>query len=99
VTIIENIHSITPYSGDHLLVICNVNETVNRSEVIWKCNWKKYDSKALNEKLSREDWLFDEDEVQDNWNIFEDKLFNTIDELIPFERSINLVHKSEKTLL
>jgi hypothetical protein len=32
VNIIENINSISPYSGDHLLVKCNVNETVNRSE-------------------------------------------------------------------
>jgi hypothetical protein len=67
--------------------------------VISKRNWKKYDSKALNEKLSSEDWLFEEDQVQDYWNIFEDKLITIMDELIPYERSINLVHKSEKNLL
>ena len=38
----------------------------------------------------------DEDQVQDYWNIFEDKLITIMDELIPYERSINLVHKSEK---
>jgi hypothetical protein len=48
------------------LVICNINETANRSEAIWKCNRKKYNIKALNEKLSREDWLFEADQVKDN---------------------------------
>ena len=95
-TIIQNIHSITPHSGDHLIVVFNINEKVYIPEPRWKRNWKKYDVAILNDKLSQEDWQFEADSVQDYWNILEDKLINIIDELIPYEISINNLHCSEK---
>jgi hypothetical protein len=36
------------------------------------------------------------DIFQDCWNVLEDKLINITDEIIPYEITVNKVHRSEK---
>ena len=46
-------------------------------------DWRKYSSDLLNVKLASVDWDFGIENVQDFWNVFENKLIKIIDELVP----------------
>ena len=46
-------------------------------------DWRKYSSDLLHVKLASVDWDFGIENVQDFWNVFENKLIKIIDELVP----------------
>ena len=93
-TLINNLHSITPLVGDHLIITFCINEKIKSPEPCWRRNWKNYNSETLNGRLAHENWIFEADSVQDYWNILENKIINIVDEFIPFELAINNVHQS-----
>ena len=43
----------------------------------------KYSKEKLNVKLSLIDWNINVDDVQEFWNILENKLINIVDEIVP----------------
>ena len=94
-TLISNLHSVSPFIGDHLIITFCINEKLKLTEPSWRRNWKNYNTEALNDKLAQETWTFEADSLQDYWNILEVKLINIVDELIPFEQATNNFHLSE----
>ena len=46
-------------------------------------DWRNYSVNLLNEKLSSVDWNIDIEDVQDFWNVFENKLIKIVDEIVP----------------
>ena len=55
----------------------------NKNETITCRDWRKYSSDVLNAKLSGVNWNIDIDNVQEYWNVFENKLIKVVDELVP----------------
>ena len=51
---------------------------VKRKEnvIIKRRDWRNYSKDILNAKLSSTDWNIDIDDVQNDWNAFENKLIN-----------------------
>ena len=95
ITIIYNLHSITPYMGDHSIIIFSINEKVTLPEPAWRQNWKNYNPDMLNSRLAILDWDIEANNVQDFWDALEHKLINVIDEIVPFQLAVNNVHQSE----
>jgi hypothetical protein len=49
----------------------------------FKRSWIKYSKESLVNLLQQEDWSVDDDTVQGTWNMFENKLINIIDTIVP----------------
>ena len=82
-TIINDIRSCKPCFGDHLLVMFSVGTTAQTPKRSLKRDWRKYSKLALCQGLEGVDWDVGVDTVQEYWNIFENKLINVVDRLIP----------------
>ena len=82
-TIINDIQSCKPCFGDHLLVMFSVGTTAQTPKRSLKRDWRKYSKLALCQELEGVDWDVGVDTVQECWNIFENKLINVADRLIP----------------
>ena len=46
-------------------------------------DWRAYSKEKLNVKLSLIDWNIGVDDVQEYWNVLENKLINIVDEIVP----------------
>ena len=53
-------------------------------------DWRKYNKESLNEKLKIINWKIEDENVQDYWNNFENKLISVVDLLVPI-RSITTI--------
>ena len=96
-TLITEINSIKPNIGDHLLVTFIIASTTPIPKFTQKRCWQSYSKTKLNEALSRIDFSCDAISVQSLWNIFENKLINVIDNLVPIVNfNKNVTVKSEK---
>ena len=80
---VSNLHSITPLFGDHLMLLFSYGYKNYKSSSTFKRSWIKYSKESLCNLLQLEDWSFDDDTVQGTWNIFENKLINIIDTIVP----------------
>ena len=94
-TSINELYSIKPFFGDHLLVVIGVATAKPKVQTTFRRSWRNYSKTAPVQSLSEVDWNVVADTVQDTWNIFENKLINVIDYLIPETEFIsNITHKS-----
>ena len=82
-TIVNNLRSLDPFFGDHMLVEFEVTYHIIKNEITMCRDWRKYSKDVLNEKLSNIDWNIKIDNVQEYWNVLENKLIKIIDELVP----------------
>jgi hypothetical protein len=76
-------YSIRPLFGDHLLLICCVENDTGRGSCSIRRSWKNYSKTALCRLLANEDWSCESDTVQGTWNVFENKLVRIIDTIVP----------------
>ena len=83
-TKISNINSCKPCFGDHLLICFEVCTKAHEQIEFQKRDWRKYSKVALCQKLEEVDWDVGANTVQDCWNIFENKLINVIDSIVPY---------------
>ena len=85
-TVVKNINSCKPYFGDHLLIFFDVCTDNQKPVESYKRDWRNYSKLALCQALDSVEWDVCADGVQDCWNIFENKLINVIDNLIPMTK-------------
>ena len=88
-TIVSNLKSCKPCFGDHLLITFEVCTKAQGQTELQKRDWRNYSKIALCEKLEEVDWDIGADTVQACWNIFENKLINVIDSLVPYTTFTN----------
>ena len=88
-TIVEEIHSIKPIFGDHLLISITVGwgggakvESINR-------DWRKYSKEVLLNELELIEWDLEVNNVQNMWDEFESKLVKVVDKIVPLTRFVN----------
>ena len=80
---VTKLGSIDPLFGDHVLVeFVIIAEKVKNVPSMCR-DWSNYSVNLLNEKLSSVDWNIDIEDVQDFWNVFENKLIKIVDEIVP----------------
>ena len=82
-TLINEVTSMQPIFGDHLMITFNLPLVKPKIEATFKRDWRKYNSINLNLILSHEKWEISEDNVQNCWNDFENILIKIIDKLAP----------------
>ena len=88
-TSVGDLYSITPCFGDHLLLIFGVTNKRSKKAVYNRRSWVNYSSEALCHLIEQEDWTVEDDTVQGTWNMFENKLVNILDVLIPVKEFTN----------
>jgi hypothetical protein len=84
-------YSIKPLFGDHLLLLCCVENETGEGSCSIRRSWKNYSKTALCEMLANEDWSCESDTVQGTWDIFENKLVRITDKIVPEISFINSV--------
>jgi endonuclease/exonuclease/phosphatase family metal-dependent hydrolase len=83
---IENITSLKPVFGDHLLIACVIeNEKSDPQHILRRC-WVNYGKEALCDGLRMIDWNVKNDSVQGYWNEIEGKLLEVIDTIVPLKQ-------------
>ncbi len=88
-TLISNVQYINPTFGDHLLVMFDLLFSVEKYKIIWKRDWRFYSKERLLSMLNDLDWEINVPDVQESWNIFENKLINVIDTIVPYAKFHN----------
>jgi hypothetical protein len=88
-TSVGDLYSITPCFGDHLPLIFGVTNKRSKKAVYNRRSWVNYSSEALCHLIEQEDWTVEDDTVQGTWNMFENKLVNILDVLIPVKEFTN----------
>ena len=83
-TVVKSLKASTPFFGDHLLIMFNVDgQNCNLHALNKKRDWRFYSKEILYEKLCSVDWNINIDTVQEFWNEFEFKLISIIDDIVP----------------
>ena len=93
-TIINNLGSVNPSFGDHVLVEFNVVYRKSKSETVTCRDWRKYSKDVSMERLRDIDWNSNIDNVQEFWNALENKLIKVVDELVPLTAFVGKLVKS-----
>ena len=93
-TIVNNLGSVDPFFGDHVLVEFNFVYHKTKNETVKSRDWRNYSKEALNEKLRSVDWNINIDNVQEFWNVFENNLIRVVDEIVPLTDFVGNVVKS-----
>ena len=83
VTTAANVGCIRPCFGDHMMVTLETNCTKPGPKESIRRDWRFYSKEILCNKLSAVDWDMDVVGVQEYWNVFENKLINVIDDIVP----------------
>ena len=73
-TVISNLKFINLFFGDHKLIEFTVNAKKTEAVILKRRDWRFYSKEILNEKLATINWSIDIDEVQEYWNVIENKL-------------------------
>jgi hypothetical protein len=95
-TSIGDLYSVTPCFGDHLLLIFGINNKKPKIAVTKRRSWIKYSKEALCQRIQQEDWTIEDNTIQGTWNLFENKLVNILDNLIPVTKFTNNSSKEKK---
>ena len=82
-TLILAINSVEPPFGDHKLIYFDIDHKNSEPERLLKRDYRLYSKDLLCNELAKENWSFDIEPVQEYWNVFENKLINIIDKIIP----------------
>ena len=82
-TTLSDITFSNPCFGDHVLIEFKVNAWPKKRHSIKQRDWRNYSKERLTHMLSRIDWNIDIIDVQQYWNVFENKLINVVDEIVP----------------
>ena len=85
-TIINNIKSLIPPFGDHVLISFEINSKREQLPVIFKRNWRNYTKEGLIIKLNECNWNYNIEDVQTFWNCFEGSLVDVVDGIAPLEK-------------
>ena len=93
-TILCDLGSIDPFFGDHVLVEFKVAHKSCESEIVTCRDWRNYSKELLYEMLRNIDWEVDIDNVQEFWNVFENKLIKVVDKLVPLTSFVGTTVKS-----
>ena len=88
-TLIHDIGSVVPVFGDHLLVFFDFSIGTGNKNIIWKRDWRLYSKELLCTELSRINWDLNVPDVQHCWNLFECKLLEVVDKVVPYAKFIN----------
>ena len=88
-TLVKNLSSFEPLGGDHLVVTFDLKGNPSKPDPVNKRSWLNYSKDSLNLKLSQVDWHIKADDVQAFWNIFENKLINVVDDVVPYVKFVN----------
>ena len=100
-TLVQNITSLEPLFGDHMLVSFSIDGTKEDPVVTKRRDWRRYSKEWLNDELKKVDWNINIDDVQQYWNAFENELIKIVDRIVPLvDYSNNIVklkpHRSIK---
>jgi hypothetical protein len=63
--------------------------TVEKYKIVWKPDWRSYSKERLSGMLIDLDWDINVPDVQQSWNMFENKLINVIDTIVPYAKFHN----------
>ena len=85
-TSLSNLKAIRPVFGDHMLITFDYAITQDSPNEIWKRDWRLYSKTKLCDVLRTFDWSIDVLDVQQFWNLFEQKLLNVIDTIVPYTK-------------
>lgn len=96
-TLTQNLTSITPNFGDHVLVHFDLITNKTTEIVTFKRDYRKYTKDILCNKLASIDWDLKINDVQDFWNVFECELLNIIDIIAPMSKFTNNEVKTNAT--
>ncbi len=88
-TSLIDLYSVAPCFGDHLLLIFGLSTKKIKKTAIRRRSWINYSREALCKLIQQEDWTIEDDTVQGTWNLFENKLVNILDILIPMRDFTN----------
>ena len=83
VTMTSNILSMKPSVGDHLIVTMDISIARTGPAESIRRDWRNYSKEVLCSKLGVVDWVLDITDVQEYWNVFENKLVCIVDEVVP----------------
>ena len=92
-TSVTETSSITPAFGDHLLIYIDYALKSDPIVTTYKRDWRRYSKELLNIELGKLDWNIN---VQEYWNVFENKLINVIDVIAPYSVFVNNVALDSK---
>jgi hypothetical protein len=94
-TLISDLNSFNPYFGDHVVVMFNITSEKPTPVTSFRRSWQHYTKEGLLNMLNNVDWNVEADTVQASWDLFENKLINVVDSLIPVTEFVsNLTKKS-----
>jgi hypothetical protein len=85
-TFLSNLKAIRPIFGDHIIITFDYSITQGIPDVIWKHDWRFYSKNKLCNMLANSDWSIDVLDVQQYWNLFEQRLLNIIDVIVPYTK-------------
>ncbi len=66
-----------------MILIFNYGCKNYKKSVTFKRLWINYSKELLVNLLQQEDWLVEDDMIQATWNMFENKVINIIDTIVP----------------
>jgi hypothetical protein len=82
-TLVTEINSIKPPTGDHLLVTFQIEGKLPVIETVMKRNWQNYSKNILEIELSKIKFENEKNSVQSMWNTFENQLIQIVDKIVP----------------
>ena len=82
-TTIQDLTSKRPFFGDHQMVIFKITTEKPEQNLSFRRSWQNYSKDNLLNLLKETDWSTHADTVQATWDIFENKLINIVDNLVP----------------
>ena len=98
-TFVSNIRHVCPTFGDHLIVMFDYLYTFEKAKSMWKRDWRFYNKGRLTRMLADVDWDLDVPDVQQSWNLLENKLLSVIDAIVPYTKFNNneVAHSNSNT--
>ena len=88
-TLVNDIRSLVPIFGDHLLIFFYYSFSNKNKIITWKRDWRFYSKEALCEKMSIINWNINVTDVQHFWNLFECLLVGIVDSIVPYTKFCN----------
>ena len=96
-TLVNDVRSLAPIFGDHLLIFFNYSIAHDDMGTVWRRDWRFYSASSLCSELSVVNWDIDACNVQEYWNIFENALIKVVDKVAPYTKFKNNVVLNSST--
>ena len=82
IALLNNVTQEKPCFGDHILIMAFLCISKPQQKTQFRRDWRKYSKERLESCLGSVDWSINTDNVQEMWNVFENKLIKIVDSIV-----------------